>query len=263
MKRKPVLPPRKATTTQAGAGGLPAGLASASGTSLDVGGRHSSEVSTLNDGASIPSAQEEWNGIEDDFGPWRENSGRESSYEEREGSLTPAIGQDDIEALLADSGPSAGMAASVDEESQHDETGVQASPDVAAERQVPPPLPARRPARKAAEHIVDAPADVVAEQYGTDLGMQDTPPTGSRDTADDGPTQDNGYAAALAKYIAAEDVAASGEHLGAGESGIPLSEPEALPEPHAGKDGESTATGVDARGAESKADGMEPVGQAP
>ncbi|TKA65975.1 hypothetical protein B0A55_10877 [Friedmanniomyces simplex] len=265
MKRKPVLPPRKATTAQAGAGGLPAGLASASGTSLDVGGRHSSEVSTLDDGATIPPVQDEENGVEDDFGPWRENSGRESSYEEREGSLTPAVGQDDIEALLADSGPSAGMAASVDEESQHDETGAQASPDVAAERQVPPPLPARRPARKAAGHVVDAPANLAADrQHDPSLRLPGTPPAASLDLTDDGvPPQDNGYAAALAKYIATEDAVADGAGLGTEDSSTLLSQLEALPEPHAGEDGESTATGVDARGAESKADGMEPVGQAP
>ena len=268
-KRKPVLPPRK-PSVQIGHGDVPVGLASASGTSLNVGGRHSSEVSTLNDEPSVPSAEEEVTGIEDDFGPWRQNSGMEDSHEDPESSSRPTVGHAVAATPSTDTGSSASVATGVGEEGQHNESGVRASLDVsAADGELPPPLPARRSTIQsvrsdAAEHAVGAPpVNITAElQHKAGLDLPGTPPATFRGAPDDGgPPQDNGYAAALSKYIASEEAGIEGGSMDSKDINTPPSELDDLAYSHAGEVTESLHSDVGDPKAESEAESTKPVGR--
>jgi len=268
-KRKPVLPSRK-PSVQIGHGDVPVGLASASGTSLNIGGRHSSEVSTLNDEASVRSMEEEAIGVEDDFGPWRENSGMEDSHEDPESSTRPRVGHTVAAPPSTDTASSASVATGVGEGGQRDESGVRASSGASAEdEQLPPPLPARRSTIQsirsdAAEHVaMGSPVDVAAEQHhDPSLSEPYTPPAASREATDEGgPTQDNGYAAALSKYIASEEAGIEGGSMDSKDINTPPSELDDLAYSHAGEVTESLHSDVGDPKAESEAESTKPVGR--
>ncbi|KAK3113086.1 hypothetical protein LTR53_009960 [Teratosphaeriaceae sp. CCFEE 6253] len=205
MKRKPVLPPRRAGTLGPN-GGLGSGAGSASETSLGTGGRRSSEVSMRGDTtAETPEQHGDVDEVEDDFGPWRENSGKEGLYEGR------GWGASDTDELATPEQLDSSTAPSFTGKTQDDAEGEDRTPDVTlADEPGPPPLPARprRPAAQvppdtgtfAGDHGGTGPKTTIprpaalADDDGIRIRGYDEDPVDAEDTADSLPASDEATA---------------------------------------------------------------------
>ncbi|KAK5740107.1 hypothetical protein LTR17_004819 [Elasticomyces elasticus] len=185
VKRKPVLPPRNSSGHGDGRF-VPAESKSASVSSLEVGARRSSELSA---GRSRPSTRDEPDRTEDDFGPWRENSGRQSPRKVT-GDSAPS-GHGDT-AFQQNADPST-VPTMIDTGEMHG-THLETPLDIAAERAIPPPLPARRPT---------APRDHAGHEPYVSSTTQHTQGNENGHAA-----PEDGYAAALAQFIAKEEAMA-------------------------------------------------------
>ncbi|KAK3656380.1 hypothetical protein LTR56_003082 [Elasticomyces elasticus] len=207
VKRKPVLPPRNSSGHGDG-GFVPAESKSASVSSLEVGTRRSSELSA---GRSRPSTRDEPDRTEDDFGPWRENSGRQSPRKVT-GDL-PSSGHEDA-AFQQNADPNT-VPTMLDTGEMHG-THPETPSDIAAERGFPPPLPARRPT---------APRDHAAHRSYEIPATQQTHSNGSGHAA-----PEDGYAAALAQFIAKEEAMAELRDMTDGDRAASLSEMDEIEE---------------------------------